>query len=266
MVRILVTNDDGVDSPGIWTMVRQLRPFAEVTVVAPWQNMSGCSLATLYKQPIRLQRTSAPWPDLAVVPAYGVQSTPASCVLLALRELTGPDVDLVISGINDVPNVSRDILLSGTVGAAFFAHLHDVPAMAVSVATIDGVVRDWLPSATVAAALAGHNDEWRHLEALLNVNVPNLPLDQMRGWCVTSLSHSIYAKTVQLERDSVDPDARRYQLAVWNPDVSQQGSDEWALERGYVSVTPVHADLSDGRARFPLERCVDGFKPFLSRG
>ena len=128
-MKILVTNDDGVFAEGLWALVRELKSFARVVVVAPDREQSAIGTAITLIHPLRVQKVRSP---VSEVEAYSVQGTPADSVILALEKMVVDKADLVISGINQGLNLGNDVLISGTVGAALQGYLRGFPAMAVS--------------------------------------------------------------------------------------------------------------------------------------
>ena len=250
-MRILVTNDDGVASPGLWELARAMTKVGETTVVAPNRDMSGSGAAMMLRRPLRARAARAPR-DLRHLEAYAVTAPPASCALLGMRGAVGGGAyDLVVSGINAGPNLGRDAILSGTVGAAFLAVLEGIPAMAVSIPRGHQGTH-YATAAEVAGRLAARlRDAEPGPPLLLNVNAPNLPLAEVRGVRVTHLSHGSCLTRLTVERDPAIPGAFKLLTARQVPQAREEGSDEWAVASGYVSLTPLLPeaafDQSDSR-------------------
>ena len=252
--RILLTNDDGVHSPGLLALKQALSAVAHVDVVAPDHNWSAAGHTKTMHKPLRV------W---SVRLADGSEArtsngTPSDCVALALLGLLEREPDLVVSGINAGANVGSDITYSGTVAAAMEAVVAGIPAIAVSV---DGFeIADPAVAAAFAARLAAlvlRTDGIRPRNApgepvLLNVNVPNLPRDALRGVQVTRLGRRVYRDAL-VERS--DPRGRAYYWIGGEPPsgVPEEGTDIGALDAGYISVTPIVMDLTD-YARLPVLR------------
>lgn len=234
-MRILVCNDDGYRADGILALADALRPLAHVDIVAPVDNRSGASNSLTLERPLRV-RTA---PD----GAYGVDGTPADCINLAFHSLLDAPPDLVLSGINAGENLGDDVLYSGTVAAAMEACLLGTPAVALSLA--GSHPSHYASAARVAVDLVmRHRNGELPLRSLLNVNVPNLPYDAIRGVRVTRLGqrHKAAAAIPQ-----VDPKGRP---VYWigpagapNDDIGP-GTDFRAIAEGYVSVTPLQMDLT----------------------
>jgi 5'-nucleotidase len=237
MMEILITNDDGIFAPGLWRLVRELKEFATITVVAPDREQSGSGTAVTLRQPLRVQKVKPLVPE---VEAYSVEGTPIDSVILALGKLLKNKVDLVVSGINSGPNLGDDVLISGTVGAALMGYLHGFSALAISIASLDSQYLD------NAASLAAQLAKWtsgRSLEnnILLNINLPSLPLEKIKGIRITKLASKSHIDTVEEGHDG----RKAYYWLVrqkLNRNVAKN-TDIWAIEQGYIAITPLHAEL-----------------------
>lgn len=233
-MKILVTNDDGILAEGLWALVRELKKTAQVVVVAPDREQSAIGAAVTLSQPLRVQRVQSHVPD---VEAYAVEGTPSDSVILALEKLVKNEVSLVISGINQGLNVGDDVLISGTVGAALQAYLRGLPALAVSMAKTDGLYLDG--AARVAAVLGGQiASNCLPASTFLNVNLPDLPLAQIKGIKVTCLASQSHTESVQEGHDG----KRKYYWLIRqkvNRDMDKT-TDMWAVEQGNISITPLH--------------------------
>lgn len=233
-MNILVTNDDGIFADGLWILVKELKKVARVVVVAPDREQSAIGTALTLSQPLRAQRVR---PMVPGVEAYSVTGTPADSVILALGKLITSKIDLVISGINDGLNLGNGVLISGTVSAALRGYLRGFPAFAISVASENNLCVD--NAAKVAALLAtkiGANPLPANI--LLNVNLPGLPLAEIRGVKVTRLANESHIETVEEVRDGM----QEYYWLVHrriNRD-RDRTTDIWAIEQGYISITPLH--------------------------
>ena len=256
-MRILVTNDDGVRADGLWALVKQLRDLGTVTVVAPDRDQSGSGTSVTLRHPLRLSKIVSP---LEGVEAYSVEGTPADSVILGVRLTMKDGVDLVVSGINEGPNLGDDVFISGTVGAAFQGHFYGIPAVAVSVAAFESLHFD--VAAELAKLLAGEiTDKNRFGKLLLNVNIPNLPREKIEGIEITSLGEREYA-------DSIEPghDGKRqyYWITRGKPEWdSAPGTDAWALKQKRVSITPLPNDTDGSSRRFLTSLAPDLFRKLL---
>ena len=255
--KILVTNDDGYQSFGIAAMAGALSAIGEVTVVAPDSDMSGVGHKISIKEPVRVARSRE-----REIPTYRCSGTPADCVVIGAFDLCGGMPSLVVSGINRGANLGDDLNYSGTVAAAIEGVIIGVPSMAVSLAaTYPEVAKDhrWQTAATAAAEIAAEVIA-RGLPplTLLNVNVPNLAPEAIRGTRWTVQGRKPYQD--RLDRRT-DPRGGTYYWIWGSFDPAQivEGTDLAAIRDGYVSVTPIGIDRTDrayleSRARLSAER------------
>jgi len=242
-MHILVTNDDGVMAPGLLALVKTMRELGEVSVVAPEQNWSASGHVKTMHRPLRVKEVRL----LDGSPALASDGAPSDCVALALLGLVKKPVDLVISGINPNANIGHDVTYSGTVTAAMEAVITgDLPAIAISLDGPDnhGAPLDFTPAAVVAKQI-GQQIIKRSLPkgVFLNVNVPFLTLDQIKGFRVTRQGLRVY-------RDSLDkrfdPRGRPYYWIGGEAPtaIPEEGTDYGAIAQGYVSITPLQLDLT----------------------
>lgn len=239
-MRILVSNDDGFDAPGLQALVAALQPCGEVTIVAPVSEQSAVGHAITIFDPLKVQER---WRDGKLL-GYAVHGTPADCVKLALCSLLPQPPDVLFSGINLGANLGTDIIYSGTVSAATEGTLLGIPSVAIS---IDSYDRDaHFESAARAARLL--LDVLPSLKVpegtLLNVNVPNLPWERIRGWRVT-----VQGKTKYVENyvERIDPRGNRYYWIAGTL-VEQDEcayADYRTVKQGFISVTPLHFDVTN---------------------
>jgi len=246
-LRILLSNDDGYQAPGLKALWAALRPLAEVVVVAPDRDRSGASNSLTLDNPLRAQTM-----EDGVV---RVEGTPTDCVHLAITGLLDQEPDMVVAGINAGANMGDDVIYSGTVAAATEGRFLGLPAMAVS---IDSHQPAHLDSAARAAALLVEALQRRPLEedAILNVNVPDLPWEALRGFRATRLGHRHKAEPVVKGRD---PRGRPiYWVGPAGPEQDAgEGTDFHAVRQGYISVTPIHVDLTRHAAIPGLARWLE---------
>ncbi len=233
-MRILITNDDGIFSEGLKLLAEALSSLAEIIVVAPDREQSASSHSLTLNRPLRMQRVREHW--------YAVDGTPTDCVNLGVQGLLKEaPPDLVVSGINFGLNVGGDVTYSGTVSAAFEANMNRLPGIAFSQEVGEGFSfadAAELARRMVAALIAGEFPR----DLLLNVNIPT---DAPRGVRWTRLGKRIYRQTVV---EKLDPKGRKYYWIAGTPEWEHEtGTDYDALMAGYVSVTPLHLDLTDYR-------------------
>jgi 5'-nucleotidase len=237
ILNILVTNDDGVYSDGLWAVVEELKPIGQVTVVAPDRDQSGAGTSVTLRLPVRLHKIK---PLVGGVTAFRLEGTPADCVIMALRVAVKDQIDLVVSGINEGSNLGNDVFISGTVGAAIQGYAYGISSIAVSIAGFSNLNYD--ASARVTRSLATAFKERRLPRKLfLNVNLPNLDPDGICGIEVTKLGERSYVDRVDHGHDG----KREYYWIVraipeWNV---IPGTDVWALEQNRISIMPFpHGD------------------------
>ncbi len=238
-MKILVTNDDGIFAPGLTALYRELRYLGEVAVVAPDSEQSAVGHAITLNYPLRVKEVLLQ----GGVRGWAVTGTPADCVKIALAELLPGPPDLVVSGINLGPNVGINVLYSGTVSAATEATILGVRALALSLNTYRDA--DFCSAARLARRLVARLKDWAGWshKVCLNINLPALPEDQVRGVKVTR--QDINQLVEHFER-RVDPRERVY---YWLAEINERqdldlATDYGALQAGYVSVTPISFDLT----------------------
>jgi 5'-nucleotidase len=240
--RVLVVNDDGIDSPGIIVLASALRALGEVTVVAPDADRSGTSHSISTRHVVTaIERRGRD------VRSFACSGTPADCVVLGVNELCGATPDLVVSGINRGANLADDINYSGTVGAAVEAVVVGIPAIAVSLCTSwteNDDVLHWETAAQVACDVAaGTMREPLPAGSYWNINVPNVAAAALPGRRYTRQGRKSY--TDRMARDASRDGVAFYW--VWaNPLLrGGEGTDSAAIDAGYASVTPLRIDRTD---------------------
>ena len=248
-MKILLSNDDGYHAQGIRVLRSKLADLAEVTVVAPDRNRSGASNSLTLDMPLRV---------LEIEPGlYCVQGTPTDCVHLAITGLFDFEHDMVVSGVNDGANLGDDVLYSGTVAAAIEGRFLGLPTLAISLCTHPGSGAHFDTGAAVAHRLIAEMLE-RPLDnsLILNVNVPDVPLEALRGFRATRLGYRHRSEPVIPARDP------RGRPVYWvGPAGAQQdagpGTDFHAVAEGYVSITPLQIDLTRHAALAPLRSWLE---------
>jgi 5'-nucleotidase len=230
-MRILVSNDDGIYSPGIATLAKVARSFGDVRVVAPDVEQSSAGHAITASRPVRYRRTRM----LEGIEAYRVNGTPADCVALGIYEWE--DVDVVLSGINLGPNLGNSTWHSGTLAAAKQATLLGIRGVALSAPVEDesedfSTLEPWVER-TLELLL---NED---CPSLVNVNFPRKP--QELRWTSMAVDH--YAGRVEPQEDPMG--RLHYWFTVVPLERHAEGTDLWAFEQGYVSMTPLRLDLTD---------------------
>ena len=240
-MNILVTNDDGVRSKGLMELVKALSLVGIVSVVAPDRERSGMGHAVTMHRPLRVTEiTTIP----GAVTGFQVDGTPADCIKLGLEALLDHRPDLVVSGVNAGSNLGTDVLYSGTVSAAVEALIMGIPAFAISIADYS---TEWL-GLDAAVALARRTakaiqEKGLPEDTLLNINLPRLPADQIRGIRITRVGIRRYRDFVEKR---VDPWGRTYYWLTGEAIDLEDGSDSDtnAVKEGFVSITPVRFQLT----------------------
>jgi len=244
---ILVTNDDGIHSPGIVALAEALKDMGELWIIAPDRERSAVSHSFTINHPIRAHQLEER--------TYIIDGTPADCVMFGTRGFLETPPDLVASGINRGPNLGIDTVYSGTVAAAHEGHLCGVPSFAVSM-NVPKEGEDFrfdtgarFVKILARAILSRHMPDG----AFLNVNVPNLPWEQLKGVAITRLGQRIYRDRI-IRR--VDPQGKEYywiggETPTW---VKAEGTDFHALEEDKISVTPLGQDFTQFHAITELDK------------
>lgn len=233
-MHILLSNDDGFQAPGLAALASALGEVARITVVAPDRDRSGASNSLTLEQPLRAR----PQPNGFI----SVEGTPTDCVHLAITGLLDTEPDMVVSGINAGANLGDDVLYSGTVAAATEGRFLGLPAIAVSLTSHTPAHFD--TAARVARDLVERlQREPLPADSILNVNVPDVPYDQLRGIRATRLGHRHKAEPVVRAED---PRGRAiYWVGPAGPEADAgPGTDFHAVREGYASVTPLQVDLT----------------------
>ncbi len=243
---ILVTNDDGVLAPGLFALTQEMRKFGKVSILAPDRNWSGGGHVKTLDRALRVKEVRL----ADGTQAFASDGAPSDCVALATLGYFKEPIDLVVSGINAGANLGHDVTYSGTVTAAMEAVIAGIPAVAVSLETMENYIGeiDYGPAARAASKVVCQVIEngLSH-EILLNVNVPFLPDDKIRGFCLTRQGLRVYHSRLD---ERIDPRGKPYYWIGGDAPtgVPERGTDVGALAEGFVSVTPLQLDLTAYRA------------------
>jgi 5'-nucleotidase len=243
---ILVTNDDGVFAPGLFALVEEMRKLGRVTVLAPDRNWSGGGHVKTLDRALRVKEVGL----ADGTRAFASDGAPSDCVALATLGFFKEPIDLVVSGINAGANLGHDVTYSGTVTAAMEAVIAGVPGIAVSLEAMDNLTGeiDYGPASRAASKVVRQVIEngLSH-EILLNVNVPYLPADKIRGIALTRQGLRVYHSRLD---ERTDPRGKPYYWIGGDAPtgVPERGTDVGALAEGFVSVTPLQLDLTAYRA------------------
>lgn len=235
-MRILISNDDGVNSEGLRSLAEVLKTLGDVFIVAPDRDQSAASHALSLYRPLRMEEISQN--------TYSVDGTPTDCVNLAVNGiLKDKKPDLIVSGINKGENLGDDVTYSGTVSAAIEGTLLEIPSIAVSVVNKNGFQFD---TASYYALIIAKYVLRRGLPkgTFINLNIPSLPKGEIKGIKVTRQGKRVYGESIV---ENIDPRGRKYYWIGGNElgFLDIENSDIIAVNRGYVSVTPIKLDLTD---------------------
>jgi 5'-nucleotidase len=241
---ILVSNDDGIHSDGLRALTDALSEIDRVVVVAPDRERSAASHSLTLDRPLRVDEIRPGW--------YAVDGTPTDCVNLAVNGILDERPRAVVSGINKGSNLGDDVTYSGTVSAAMEGILLGIPSLAVSLAARSDFRFDAAAAfaRTLAAYVFAHG---LPAETLLNVNVPPLPVEALRGFAVTRLGRRRYSDAIA---ENVDPRGRKvYWIGGGEIEMAaEEGTDFAAIADGKISITPIHLDLTNYRCLDALSR------------
>lgn len=242
-MNILITNDDGIHSPGLFALKQALDKVGQVYIVAPDRPRSACGHSITLHKPLRA--TAVQLPDGTM--AFASNGTPSDCVSLGLLGLLDVRIDLVVSGINHGPNLGWDLTYSGTVSAAMEGVIAGVQSFAISVASHEADV-EYGTTAIVAAQIADILNKHRLPEStLLNVNVPAVLPQQINGIQITRQGKRRYQGALDKRSDPMGRDY--YWIGGDMPvDHLEEGTDVKAISENKVSITPIHLDLTDHMA------------------
>lgn len=250
-MRILVSNDDGYQAEGIECLAKILADIAEICVVAPDRNRSGASNSLTLDNPIRANKANNGY--------YFVDGTPTDCVHLAITGLLEQEPDMVVSGINSGANMGDDVLYSGTVAAAMEGRFLGLPAIAVSL--VGPNVKHYATAGKVAKIMV---QQLLHdplpADTILNINVPDVPWDELNGFEATRLGHRHKSEPI-----IKDKNPRGVPIYWVGPPGAEQdagpGTDFFAIKNNIASITPIHVDLTQYTALDDVSRWLGGIKP-----
>jgi len=248
-MRILVSNDDGYQANGVQILASELRTIASrVDIVAPEVNRSASSSSLTLDRPLRLHKVSDN--------EFYVDGTPTDCVHLAVTGLLEYEPDMVVSGINLGSNLGDDVIYSGTVAAAIEGRFLGFPAIAISLTSWEGI--NFLTAAIVATKIIKQlSINPLPSDTILNINVPDLPLNDIKGLKITRLGNRHKSEPVIKSKDPRGNDI----FWIGPPGAEQDcgpGTDFDAINNGYVSITPIHVDLTQYQAMDKVSKWIEG--------
>nr|WP_073025930.1 5'/3'-nucleotidase SurE [Lutispora thermophila] len=238
-MNILVSNDDGISSLGIYELARALKKIGNVIVVSPESERSASGHSITMHKPLRSNKVNF---NDADIEAWSINGTPSDCVKFALEVLVKSKIDLVVSGINRGPNMGTDVLYSGTVSAAIEGAIYGKPSVAISLSCNEEC--DFKASAKISAYLCQKLYEFGiEKDTVMNVNIPNVPYEDIKGIKITRLGVRKYKNCFEERKD---PRGKSYYWLAGELDETgdDEGTDIKAIKENYISITPIKIDLT----------------------
>jgi len=233
-MKILISNDDGYQAVGIQTLIKELNKIADLIIVAPDRNRSGSSSSLTLDKAVKVTKVDNSF--------YYIDGTPTDCVHIALSGLMNFTPDLVVSGINHGPNMGDDTIYSGTVAAAMEGYLLNIPSLAISMGSDNP--KNFTTGAKVTVDLIKLYNKKKFGPTLLNVNVPDMPYDNLKGIEITRLGKR-HAAEPAVRGEESNTETLYWIGAAGEPNDGGPGTDFNAIQNKMVSITPIHGDLTD---------------------
>tara|TARA_B100000795_G_scaffold83401_1_gene60529 strand:- start:1260 stop:2000 length:741 start_codon:yes stop_codon:yes gene_type:complete len=233
-MKILISNDDGYEAVGIQTLIKELKKIADLIVVAPDRDRSGSSSSLTLNKAVKVTKVDDN--------IYLTDGTPTDCVHIGLTGLINFVPDLVVSGINHGPNMGDDTIYSGTVAAAMEGYLLNIPSFAISMG--NNSPKNFITAAKVTVDLIKLYNKKKLTSTLLNINVPDIPYDKLKGIEITRLGKRHAAEP------AIKSEEKSMETLFWigpagKPDDDGPGTDFNVVKNKMVSITPMHGDLTD---------------------
>jgi 5'-nucleotidase len=264
-MNILVTNDDGIEAPGLWALAEAMSRVGNTMVVAPDKEQSGVGTSVSLHSGMRIDEVPS---KITGVVAFAVDGTPSDCVIVGIRQLAnGRHIDMVISGINPGANTGRDIPYSGTVMATLQGYFRRIPSIAVSLAYRQrGEELRYDVAARVAESLARRVEGGNMpADVIINANIPNLPLAEIKGMVTTrAATDSFYSIPRSRRSEGLDVAVNGLPTIVDFPHqavgglerVIEEGTDIWAIMGDMISISPLRIDVTDHDSLAAMEKHV----------
>ena len=233
-MKILISNDDGYQAAGIKSLINELKKISDVIVVAPDRNRSGSSSSLTLDKAVKVSKLNNNF--------YYINGTPTDCVHIALTGLIDFIPDFVVSGINHGPNMGDDTIYSGTVAAAMEGYLLNIPSFAISMGNDNP--KNFNTAAKVTVDLINLYNKKKLSPTLLNINIPDLPYNDLKGMEITRLGKR-HAAEPAIKGEEKDGETFFHIGAAGKPNDSGPGTDFNSVKNNMVSITPIHGDLTD---------------------
>ncbi|MCB2293056.1 5'/3'-nucleotidase SurE [Clostridium algoriphilum] len=239
-MRLLLTNDDGISAKGIYALAKELEKDHEVIIVAPDKERSACGHSITLTRPLIVKENKIKGLKSK---AFSVDGTPADCVKIGINKLINGKIDMVISGINRGFNLGTDVLYSGTVSAAIEACIYKIPAMAISMEIKDNIETYDMAAKYAREILLKAKDNNIKSNIVLNVNIPLLKENEIKGIKVCKIGSRLYNN--KYIESTGENNETQYEIKGMVKDIHEKDSDTIYFKEGYVTVTPLHYDLTN---------------------
>ena len=255
-MKILLTNDDGIDTPGIWMLADQLSTFSEVIIIAPESNQSGVGTSISLQNPITGSHHSSKDSKLQSIKSFAISGTPADCVIFGTEKLSSPPFDLIISGPNKGFNTGFDIINSGTFGAAIQGFSRGFNSVAISIGNLEPKRSQYILASKISLAITEFFSDIKIEEKLLlNINLPDCESINIKGINLTNLGPKAFLETIEkLDASKNEMYAVKHNRPI-NPEADHQ-TDVWSVKNHIISITPVNLLISTNFNHQKLERLV----------
>lgn len=239
-MKLLLTNDDGINAKGLYALAKELEKDHEIVIVAPDNQRSACGHSITISEPLFVKEVKI---NGIKSKAYSISGTPADCVRVGIDKLADGKIDMVLSGINKGFNLGTDVIYSGTVSAAIEAAIYKIPSMAVSTDVNDDVEKYAVSAEYASQILKSIKDSYTKDDVVINVNVPLIPKENIKGIKVCNIGSRTYDNYFIEEID--ENNDRKFYLRGKLNDFDYENTDIYYIKRDYVTVTPLHYDLTN---------------------
>lgn len=239
-MKLLLTNDDGINAKGIYALAKELEKEHEVVIVAPDNQRSACGHSITITDPLFVKELKI---DGIKSKAYSVSGTPADCVRIGIDKLVDGKIDMVLSGINNGFNLGTDVIYSGTVSAAIESSIYKIPSIAVSTEINDDIEKYSVAAKYASEILKIVKDSYTKDDVVINVNVPLIPKENIKGIKVCNIGSKTY--DFYFMEDTDENNDKRFYLKGALKESEEENTDVYYIKRGYVTVTPLHYDLTN---------------------
>jgi 5'-nucleotidase len=239
-LKLLITNDDGINAEGIYILAKELEKEHEVIIVAPDNQRSACGHSITLTRPLILREIKL---GNIKSKAYSLDGTPADCVRIAVDKFLKGKIDMVISGVNKGVNLGTDVIYSGTVSAAIEAAIYNIPSVAISSEIVDNQGNYELAAKTVAKILVKVKDKLIKNDVVLNINVPLISEKEISGIKVCKIGSRTYDNAYIESKDKVGD--LSYEVIGEIKESFELDTDVCYFKEGYITLTPLHYDLTN---------------------